>query len=107
MDELDLTFVNSCVESIGTGREKVLEITQNLQEHYGYLPQEALEHVCEITDITPASIMGVTTFYNLFRHRPAGEHIVKICVGKSGLPGMLYFGSGCTDRRGNVWSSNG
>jgi NADH:ubiquinone oxidoreductase subunit E len=81
MDELDLTFVDSCVEGIGTGREKVLEITQNIQEHYGYLPKEALERVCEISDITPASIMGVTTFYNLFRHRPAGEHIVKICVG--------------------------
>jgi NADH:ubiquinone oxidoreductase subunit F (NADH-binding)/NADH:ubiquinone oxidoreductase subunit E len=81
MDELDLTFVDGCVENIGTGREKVLEITQNIQEHYGYLPQEALERVCELTDITAASIMGVTTFYNLFRHRPAGEHIVKICVG--------------------------
>ncbi|MHC4396187.1 MAG: NAD(P)H-dependent oxidoreductase subunit E [Planctomycetota bacterium] len=81
MDKLDLTFVNKAIEKIGTGKEKVLEITQSIQEHFGYLPQEALERVCELTDITPASIIGVSTFYNQFRHRPAGKHIIRICVG--------------------------
>ncbi len=81
MDELDLTFVDRCVQQIGTGREKVLEIAQGIQEHFGYLPKEALERVCELTDITPASIVGVTTFYDQFRQRPAGRHIIKICIG--------------------------
>jgi len=80
-DKLDLTFVERCVEQIGTSREKVLEIAQSIQEHFGYLPEEALERVCELTDITPASIVGVTTFYDRFRQRPAGKHIIKICVG--------------------------
>ncbi|MFC1738415.1 NAD(P)H-dependent oxidoreductase subunit E [Planctomycetota bacterium] len=79
--ELDLTFVDEAIDRIGTGKEKVLQITQSIQERFGYLPQEALERVCELTDITPASIVGVTTFYNLFRHQPAGKHIIKICVG--------------------------
>jgi len=81
MDELDLTFVDKAVGQIGTGREKVLEITQSLQQHYGYLPKEALQRVCELTEITPASIVGVTTFYDQFRQRPAGRHIIKICIG--------------------------
>ena len=81
MDELDLTFVDKAVKEIGTGREKVLEIAQSVQEHFGYLPKEALERVCELTEITPASIVGVTTFYNQFRHRPAGKYTIKICVG--------------------------
>ena len=81
MDELDLTFVPEAVEKIGTGPEKVLEILQAIQGHYGYLPKEALERVCELTDITPASIAGVSTFYSQFRHRPAGRHTVKICIG--------------------------
>ncbi len=81
MDKLDLTFLDRCVEQTGTGREKVLEIAQSIQEHFGYLPKEALERVCELTEISPASIIGVTTFYNQFRFRPAGKHIIKICVG--------------------------
>ncbi|MHC4214124.1 MAG: NAD(P)H-dependent oxidoreductase subunit E, partial [Planctomycetota bacterium] len=80
-EELDLTFVDGTVVQLGTGSEKVLSILQTLQDHYGYLPSEALEKVCELTEITPAAITGVSTFYNQFRHRPVGKHIVNVCVG--------------------------
>ncbi|UCF17838.1 MAG: NAD(P)H-dependent oxidoreductase subunit E, partial [Phycisphaerales bacterium] len=81
MSDLDLTFIDEAVERIGTGKEKVLQILQAVQGEFGYLPKEGLERVCEVTEITPASIAGVSTFYNQFRHRPAGRHIVNICVG--------------------------
>ncbi|NQV36100.1 MAG: NAD(P)H-dependent oxidoreductase subunit E, partial [Phycisphaeraceae bacterium] len=78
---IDLAFVNETVERIGGGAEKVLAILQALQGHYGYLPEEALRCVCELTDITPAAISGVSTFYDQFRHTPAGEHTIHVCVG--------------------------
>ena len=81
MEELDLTFVDETVRKIGTGEEKVLELLQAIQGHYGYLPNGALQRVCELTEITPASIMGVSTFYDQFRHRPAGRHIIHVCIG--------------------------
>jgi NADH-quinone oxidoreductase subunit F len=81
MEELDLTFVDQTIDRVGTGREKVLEILQAIQGHYGYLPEEALRRVCELTEITPATITGVSTFYDQFRHRPAGRHIIHVCVG--------------------------
>jgi NADH-quinone oxidoreductase subunit F len=40
-----------------------------------------LRQVCERTDITPASIAGVSTFYSQFRHKPVGRHIISICHG--------------------------
>ncbi|MHC4098028.1 MAG: NAD(P)H-dependent oxidoreductase subunit E [Planctomycetota bacterium] len=81
MNELDLTFVDKTVEKIGTGPENVLAILQAIQEHFGYLPTQILERVCSLTEITPASIAGVSTFYNQFRHRPAGRHIIHVCLG--------------------------
>ncbi len=81
MEQLDLTFVDEIVGKVGTGREKVLELLQAIQGHYGYLPKEALQRVCELTEITPAAIAGVSTFYDQFRHRPAGRHIIHVCVG--------------------------
>ncbi|MHC4497739.1 MAG: NAD(P)H-dependent oxidoreductase subunit E [Planctomycetota bacterium] len=81
MDKLDLTLVDKAVERIGAGPEKVLEILQAVQGRFGYLPREALERVCELTEITPASIVGVSSFYNQFRHRPVGRHIIHVCVG--------------------------
>ncbi len=81
MNELDFTFVDRAVEKIGTGEEKVLELLQAVQGHFGFLPEEALERVCDLTQITPASITGVSTFYNQFRHHPVGRHIINVCIG--------------------------
>jgi len=77
----DWGYVDQCVERIGATEDKVLPILQDLQRHYGYLPRPALERLCEITEITPATVAGISTFYDQFRHRPCGEHIVRVCVG--------------------------
>jgi NADH-quinone oxidoreductase subunit F len=96
MDELDLTFVDQAVDKIGTSPEKVLEILQAVQGHFGYLPTEALERVCKVTQITAASIAGVSTFYNQFRHRPVGRHMIHVCIGTAchvkSMSGMLHVG---------------
>ncbi len=81
MDELDLRFVDEIVDRLGRGPEATIPILQAIQEHYRYLPEEALWRVCELTQITPANIVGVATFYNQFRHRPMGEHLIQICHG--------------------------
>jgi len=81
MSEADVQFVDQAVAEIGRGPEKVIPILQAIQAHYRYLPEAALRRVCEITEITPATIIGVSTFYSQFRHRPMGEHLIRVCVG--------------------------
>ena len=79
--EPDLSFVDQTIAEIGGRPESVIAILQALQGHYHYLPEEALQRVCERTAITPSQIVGVSTFYSQFRHRPAGEHTIRVCVG--------------------------
>ena len=81
MTDVDLSFLNQVVAGKGRGESATIPILQAVQEHYGYLPAEALERICELTDIAPAAIFGVATFYSHFRHRPAGQHLIKVCVG--------------------------
>ena len=69
------------VEDLGRGQSSVIPILQAIQEKYNYLPEEALRRVCEISEITPAQIVGVASFYSQFRFTPAGEHMIKVCVG--------------------------
>ena len=78
---LDLTFVDRTVEQLGPRPEAVIPILQAIQEHYRYLPEDALRRVCEKTEISPASIAGVATFYTQFRHHPVGRHIISVCHG--------------------------
>lgn len=77
----DLTFVDEAVERCGREPDAVIPILQALQDHYGYLPEEGLRRVCESSRITPAHITGVASFYDMFRHKPVGKHIVRVCRG--------------------------
>jgi len=78
---LDLIFADAAIHRIGRTPDTVIPILQAIQEHYGYLPEEVLRHVCNTTEITLASITGVSTFYDMFRHKPSGKHIVRVCRG--------------------------
>jgi NADH:ubiquinone oxidoreductase subunit E len=79
--EIDLSFVDHIVAEKGRGPEAAIPILHAIQEHYRYLPDEALKRVCELTEITPAQIAGTSSFYAQFRRSPVGKHIVKVCHG--------------------------
>ncbi len=81
MSELDLRPVDAIVQRLGRGSDAAIPILQAIQSHYRYVPREAMERVCALTEITPATISGVATFYTQFRHRPVGQHIIHICHG--------------------------
>jgi NADH:ubiquinone oxidoreductase subunit E len=78
---VDLSFVDGLVERLGRGPEAAVPILQAIQEHYRYLPDEALRRVCELTEISPAQIAGTSSFYARFRRSPVGRHVVKVCHG--------------------------
>ena len=78
----DITHVvDEVVSFTGKEPEKVIMILQEVQKRLNYLPSEALKHICQITDITPGQISGVSTFYSQFRHLPSGKHTIKVCSG--------------------------
>jgi NADH:ubiquinone oxidoreductase subunit E len=79
--EVDLSFVDEFISKEGRGKDAAVPILRAIQLNYGYLPDEALQKVCEETEITPAQIAGTSTFYSQFRLSPVGKHLVKLCHG--------------------------
>jgi len=79
--EIELRDIDAIVQQERGARQAVIPVLQAIQEKYNYLPEEALRRVCEISEITPAQIVGVASFYSQFRFTPAGQHMVKVCVG--------------------------
>ncbi|MCG8699093.1 MAG: NAD(P)H-dependent oxidoreductase subunit E, partial [Bacteroidales bacterium] len=69
------TDIQKIISRKGSGKEAVIPILQAIQEAYNYLPSKALELVCEQTDITPAEITSVASFYSQFRMQKAGENM--------------------------------
>ena len=80
-EELPSAFVDRIVQQHGRSKEAAIPILQAIQSHYRYLPDEALQRVCELTEITPAQIAGTSSFYAQFRRSPVGKHIVRVCHG--------------------------
>lgn len=76
-----LDRVDKLVEEIGVSEDKVIPILQAIQNSFNYLPPIALKRVSEITEIKPAVIQGISTFYSQFRLKPVGKHMIKVCVG--------------------------
>jgi NADH-quinone oxidoreductase subunit F len=73
--------VNRILQSIGSTKDKAIPILQAIQNEFNYLPEEALEYLCQNSELTASQVFGISTFYNQFRHEKVGKHIIKVCVG--------------------------
>ena len=65
----------------GAARDACVKVLQEIQGVFGYLPAEALRYVTGHSQITARQIHGVATFYDRFRFKPVGKHIIRTCHG--------------------------
>jgi NADH-quinone oxidoreductase subunit E len=59
----------------------LIPLLQDIQEVFGYLPEEEIYNVAEHTHLPVSRVYGVATFYNQFRLRPLGKHLIRVCRG--------------------------
>ncbi|MCL2183100.1 MAG: NAD(P)H-dependent oxidoreductase subunit E [Chitinispirillia bacterium] len=81
IDGFDAAWLDTQLEAIGRGADKIIPLLHAIHRQYNYLPQPALIHLCDNSDITPADVTGVSTFYPQFRRTPAGRHRINVCTG--------------------------
>jgi NADH:ubiquinone oxidoreductase 24 kD subunit len=44
---------------------------------------EAMAHIAELVEVTPAEVLGTCSFYEMFKRHPVGEYQINICHGIS------------------------
>jgi NADH-quinone oxidoreductase subunit E len=49
------------------------------QEQNGYVTEEAMRHVAELVEVTPAEVYGTASFYEMFRFEPTGKYLINMC----------------------------
>ncbi len=62
-------------------QHEVIPRLQEIQEKFGYIPQEAVEWLSSQLKVSSQEIYGVATFYNHFRFNPPGKHEIRVCLG--------------------------
>jgi len=62
-------------------QSQVIPLLQFVQERKGYIPEEAISEIAEVTGAAKSDIFSVITFYKQFRLSPPGKYIIKLCDG--------------------------
>jgi NADH-quinone oxidoreductase subunit E len=61
--------------------DALITVLEEIQDHYGYLPERDLVSTARALGFPLSRIYGVATFYNLFTLRPPGRYVVRVCKG--------------------------
>ncbi len=62
-------------------RGNLIPILQEVQDRFGYLPEEAMEAVARFLQLANSTVYGVGTFYAQFKLTPSGKRLVRVCRG--------------------------
>ena len=60
-------------------RELVVDVMFALQDHYGYLSDEALEEAAILLGMTPLEMEELATFYTFIFREPVGKYVIHVC----------------------------
>jgi len=69
------------IAAIDQPRELAVDVMFVLQNHYGYLSDEALEEGAGLLGMTPLELEEIATFYDFIYREPVGKFVIHVCDG--------------------------
>jgi NADH-quinone oxidoreductase subunit E len=85
--------LNEIFSSYEGREEEVIPMLQQVQQKFGYLPEDAMFEVARFTGVPESGVYAVATFYAQFRFTPIGRTHVVVCRGTAchvrGAPRIL------------------
>jgi NADH-quinone oxidoreductase E subunit len=61
-------------------RSAMLPLLHLAQEQDGYLSEEGIAEVAQLTGTTPADVRGTAAFYDMYHLEPVGKYVVGVCT---------------------------
>ena len=61
-------------------KDNLIQILNEVQEEFGYIPKFAQEQVANYLNISQAEVYGVITFYSRFTLKPKGKYNISVCL---------------------------
>ncbi len=73
--------LNNILEKTGKSSSELIEVLQEVQKTYSYLPEDILRVVSEKLEVPLIEVFRVANFYKTFTLKPRGEHVLTVCMG--------------------------
>ena len=61
-----------------------------VQETWGWISPEAVHYVGELLDLSPATVFGVVSFYDMYDQKPVGKYRLRVCTNLSCMVSNAY-----------------
>ncbi len=79
--DFDLTRVDQLLANRGDDPYDVMEVLQDIQDEYRFLPEPAIIRVAETLDVPLIEVFRLANFYKAFSLKPRGKHLITVCQG--------------------------
>ncbi|MGC8975201.1 MAG: NAD(P)H-dependent oxidoreductase subunit E, partial [Thermoprotei archaeon] len=73
--------VDKVIQKYGIDRSKLINMLQDIQKEFHYLPKETLKALSSRLGISLSEVLNVATFYHQFRLEPLGMYVIQVCFG--------------------------
>ncbi|QWV97545.1 NADH-quinone oxidoreductase subunit NuoE [Geomonas nitrogeniifigens] len=73
------TSLKARVASALPPREAAVDVMKELQAHYGWLTDEAVEEAAALLGLSPLQVEELATFYEMIYRRPVGKKVIHVC----------------------------
>ena len=74
-------FMKKLFEEYKPIKDNLIQMLNEVQDHFGYVPIEVQKQLSEFLSIPMAEIYGVVTFYSRFSLEPKGKYCISVCLG--------------------------
>jgi NADH-quinone oxidoreductase subunit E len=81
LEKLQREQLDHLFSSFKGSQDELISIMEEAQTLFGYLSSEVLTAIAGFLKLPEGKVYGVATFYALFRLKPSGKKIVRVCRG--------------------------
>ena len=73
--------LDSILEGCRSQPHQLIEVLQDVQEHDGYISEEAMKVISKELGMPLIDVYSVASFYKAFSLKPRGKNVITICTG--------------------------
>ena len=81
--DANLAIANEIISRYPRPKSALIPLLHLAQEQDGWVTDDAMRHLAELTGTTPAEVKGTGSFYEMFKFHPVGKYMVNVCTNLS------------------------
>ena len=78
--DANLTRAKEIIARYPRAKSAILPLAHLAQDQAGWLSNDAMDEIAELTGVTAADVLGTCSFYTMFKRRPCGRFVVSVCT---------------------------